>query len=346
MGKYNSKIYKELDSVTIPIDVIYILQNNDLLDGISITYSKLKLFNEHMQELSVEEKKMLIDIVNRKISTTEIDKSNFSKEAKNKIVLAAISYIQMNLVTKEIKRGYTSTLINLIQLEIKYNIQDKKNQDVSLAKNPISNKYHRVKFGSRSMDNQKTEVNLGYRYIYSNRFDMLSNEEKHGSVELFDFSIRYIDDDFSVDKLTILNMESMPISNNFFTEHTSNFVFGSKRLFYDRSLYSYGEYALGYRFRLNKYLTYRGAIRAGAYYHNEDIYMASSEFALEYNYNSKFISELKYEANYYSDSNQAYNLYLNNHYKLTEQSSVDFLLSHKNDIRNYNEMKINYSIYF
>jgi len=346
MGRYDSEIYKELNAVTIPIDVVYILQDNNLLDEVSITYSKLKLFNEYVKELSIDEKKMLQQIINRKISTTEIDKSNFSKESKNRIVLAAISYIQMNLMSKKIGHKYTSTLINLIQLEIKYDIKEKKSEDVHLEKNPISNKYHRVKFGSRSLENQKTELNMGYRYLYSNRFDMLSDEEKHGSVEFLDISLRYIDDEVSIDKFTILNMESMPISSEFFTEHTSNFIFGSKRIFYDKKLYSYGEYALGYRFRLNKFFTYRAAIRGGAYYHSEDIYMASGEIATEFNLNSKFISELKYEANSYTDSQQAYNLYLNNYYKLTKESSIDILLSYKNDIRNYNEVKINYSIYF
>jgi hypothetical protein len=117
-------------------------------------------------------------------------------------------------------------------------------------------------------------------------------------------------------------------------------------LFYDDKLYTYLEYALGYRFRLNKNFTYYGAVRAGGYYHNEDIYMASAEAALEYNINNKFISQLKYEANAYTTSQKAYNLYLNNYYKLTKQSSLELLLSHKNDIINYDEMKINYNFYF
>ena len=346
MGRYDSEIYKELDSVTIPIDVVYILQNNNLLNKTSITYSKLKLFNEHLKDLSNDEKIMLIKIINRKISTTEIDKSSFTKDRKNKIVIAAISYIEMSLMSNKIGHKYTSTLINLIQLEIKYNIDEKEQADIPLSKNPVSNKYHRVKLGTRSMDNQKTELNLGYRYLYSNRFDMLSKEEKHGSVEFLDVNLRYVDDEVSIDKLTILNMESMPISSEFFTEHTSDFIFGSKRMFYNKSLYSYGEYALGYRFRLNKYFTYRGAIRAGAYYHNEDIYMASAEAAVEFRHSSKFISELKYEANSYTDSQEAYNIYLNNYYKFNKQSSIDFLLMHKNDTKNYDEMRINYNIYF
>jgi len=346
MGRYDSVIYKELDNVTIPIDVVYILQDNNLLDKIGITYSKLKLFNEHVQELSVDEKKILKQIIDRKISTDDIDKSDFSKKSKNRIVLAAISYIQMNLMSKKIGHKYTSTLINLIQLEIKYNIEESKSEDVILDKNPIPNKYHRVKLGSRSVENQKTELNIGYRYLYSNRFDLLSDEEKHGSVEFLDLSLRYVDDEVSIDNFTILNMESMPISSEFFTEHTTNFIFGSKRMFYDKTLYTYGEYALGYRFRLNKYFTYRVAVRGGAYYHNEGIYMASFETALEFNYNSKFVSELKYEGNAYTDSEQAYNLYLNNYYKLTKESTIDFLLVHKNDTKNYDELRINYNVYF
>ena len=345
MGRYNSEIYKELDSITIPIDVIYILENNNLLADVKITYSKLKLFNEHLKDLSEDEKNMFRKIINHKISTEEIDKSKFSKESKNKIVLASISYIQMNLMTKKIGQKYTSTLINLIQLEIKYNIKEEV-EDISLDTNPVSDKYHRVNFGSRSIENQKTELSIGYRYLYSNRFDMLSKEEIHGSVEFLDFTLRYVDNKISVDNLTVLNIESMPISTEFFTEHTTNFIFGSKRMFYDKKLYTYGEYALGYRFRLNKYFTYRGAIRGGVYYHNEDIYMASGEAALEFRYNSKFVSELKYEVNAYTDSEQAYNIYLNNYYKLTKESSLDLLLIHKNDTINYDELKINYNVYF
>lgn len=346
MARYDSKLYKELNRVTIPIDVVYILQNNNLINNISITYSKLKLFNQYIEKLSSVEREILKKIINREISTNELDNKKLPLESKNNIVIAAISYIQMNLMTKKLDKKYISSLMNLIQLEIKYDIQEKKSEDVLLNENPVSNKYHKIKFGSKSLENQKTELNLSYRYLYSNRFDLSSDEQKHGSVEFLDFSLRYVNDKVSIDYFNIINMESMPISSEFFTEHTTNFIFGAKRMFYDNSLYSYIEYALGYRYRLSKGFTCRSAIRTGAYYNNEDIYMGSLESAIEYNLNNKFVSELKYEANIYTDSQQTYNLYLNNYYKLTKESSIELLFSHKNDTKNYDEMRINYNFYF
>jgi hypothetical protein len=346
MAKYNSDMAKELSTITLPIDVVYILENNNLIDKISVKYSKLKLFNKHLETLSDDEKKILFKVIHKKMSTDELDKLEISRESKVNIILAAKTYIQMNMMAKNLDSSYVSSLINLIKLDIKYKIDNKKAKDIPLKENPISNKYHKLSMGSRSMQDAKTQYNIAYRYIYSNRFDLLSNEQQNGSIEFLDMRLRYVDDEISVDNITILNVESLPISNEFFTQNTSNMIFGSKRLFYDDALYSYFEYAYGYRFRYNKYFTYRLALRGGAYYHNEDIYMASLESAITFSYTNKFVSELKYEANSYTDSTEAYNLYLNNYYKLTKQTTIDILLSHKNDIRNYDEIKINYSIYF
>ncbi len=346
MGVYDSKIRDELDTITVPIDIVYILDNNHLISDMSKKYSKLKLFNKYIKKMNATEKKILKKIIDRKMTTNELDKSDINQESKNSVILAALGYIEMNLMSKKLGKKYTSSLIHLIQLKYKYEIKEEINQDIKLDEMPVSNKYHRVTLGSRSISDKKTEVNIGYRYLYSNRFDLLADEEKHGSVEFLDLSLKYVDDKISINNFTFLNLESMPISSDFFVEHTSNFKLGMQRLFYDNKLYTYLEYAVGYRFRLNKHFTYFGAVRAGGYYHNEDIYMASAEAALEYNINNKFISQLKYEASAYSSSQKAYNLYLNNYYKLTKQSSLELLLSHKNDIRNYDEMKINYNFYF
>ena len=346
MGRYNSNIRGDLDSITIPIDVVYILDENNLINDISKKYSKLKLFNKQIENLTSEEKKVLHQIIERKISIASFDKTVTNQKSKSSILLAALGYIEMNLMTKKLGREYTSSLIALIQLKHKYEIQEKIAKDIKLSKIPISNKYHKVTLGSRNISDKKTEVNLGYRYLYTNRFDLLGDEEKHGSVEFLDLSLKYVDNKISVNNFTFLNLESMPISNDFFTQHTTNIKMGMKRLFYDDKLYTYVEYALGYRFKINKNFTYYGAIRTGAYYHNHDVYMASIETALEYNINNKFVSALKYEASKYSASMDAYNLYLQSYYKLTESSSIELLLSHKNDIRNYDEMKINYNFYF
>ena len=342
MAKYDTK----LSSVTLPIDIVYILKNNNLTKDTTKTLSKLKLFTLHVEQLSAKERDVLQQIIDMKITISDFGNlESLNKKSKSLIISSAIAYIEMKLVQQELHRKYTSSLLHLIELQREYEDLSKE-EVVELEDIPVSNKYNRVSIGTRSVEHQKTEINLGYRLWYRDRFDLVDNEEKHGSVELLDFSLKFVDNDVSLNHLTFINLESMPISSEFFSEHTTKLKVAMERLFYDEDLYTFAKYGRGYRYRLDKNFSYNFSLNAGVYYHDEDVYAISPDISLEYNLGNKFVSVLKYEYAKYSNSIDVNNIYWDNYYKVNDFSTFNMQVSYKDDVESYSELRLNYYIHF
>lgn len=346
MAKYDSNFSDELETVTLPIDIVYILKNNSLTKDTTKTLSKLKLFNLHVEQLTQDERVVLQKILEQKITISDFAKlQTLSDKSKSLIISSAIAYIEMKLVQQKLHRKYTSSLLHLIELQREYEDLSKE-EVVELEDFPVSNKYNRVSIGSRSVEDQKTEINLGYRLWYRDRFDLVDDEVKNGSVELLDFSLKFVDDDVSLNHLTFINLESMPISNEYFSEHTTKLKVAMERLFYDEDLYTFAKYGRGYRYRIDKNFTYNFALSGGVYYHDEDVYAISPDISLEYNLANSFVSVLKYEYAKYSNSIDVNNIYLDNYYKVNDYSTMKVEFSYKDDVKSYSEMRLSYSIHF
>ena len=346
MAQYTSTFSKKLSTATIPIDIIYILENENLISNISTQLSKLKLFYIYEKKLNNYAKDILQKIIQHKQSIHEFDKdTTLSFNSKKNIILASITYIEMIAYTKKFESKYTYSLLKLIHLSNKYNLTRDFNLTKKLKKNPISNKFHKLSFGTEYLKH-KESFSLQYRYLYRNRFDLMDDIKKNGTVEFFDLKIKSQHDTIILDELILLNLEAMPLSNQFFTNTTNKISIGAKRLFYTDHLYNFIEYGLGYKSQLNNAINYHFFGNTGAYYFNKDIYKVSIESSLEYIYNSTFISELKLEHNTFSNGLETHTLYSNNYLKMTNSTVLNFTLEYKKDIKEYTNVILNYTFMF
>ncbi|MEA2100135.1 MAG: DUF4105 domain-containing protein [Campylobacterota bacterium] len=353
IAKYDSELSKDFNTIVIPIDIIYILQKHRYIDQITNQDSKLKQFYKIINKLSIDEKEILSEIVNNNYSVNRFanDKS-LSEQSKHLIILSAIKYFEIKSMRGGLDKKSRYPFIKLIQLELTHNKSSDFEKIRSLVKNPISNRFHKFYVGINHNFNSSNEMIVGYRHLYRNRFDLVDDIKKNGSVELLDIAIRKKDNEvplgykFSLNHLTVVNLEAMPISNGFFKESINKIKLGASRVFLDDKLYAYFNYGLGYRYRLNKYLDYQFYTKAGAYYHKKDIYLASLESSVEYNYKNRFISEFIFESNHYTNGFNHNNISLNNHMKMSSSITMNLNLTHKNQEQNYNEIKLLLNYFF
>ncbi len=343
MAKYNSNLVKDLDILVIPIDIVYLLEKNDYITDISNQNSKLKQFYHTINKLSKKEKEILFKIVNHNYFVNNLAKEKgLTEHSKELIIQAGITYFEIKSTKESLEQKSIYPFLKLIQLSLKSNNKLKIDTITKLDKNPISNKFHKLYAGI----NNRNEKFLGYRYLYRNRFDLVDDIQKNGTVELFDISVKEKGKNFSLDYLTLVNLEAMPISNIFFQESINKIKIGFKRIFEDDNLYGYFDYGLGYRYQFNKYFTYQGYLKTGAYFHKEDIYLASAEFSLEYYYNHKIMSELKLEMNYYTNGFKRDTLYFNNSIKLFSDITFSMNFIHIREKESYCEVKLFLNLFF
>ena len=344
IARYNSYLTQQLDNVVIPIDVVYILQENDFISNISIEKSKLKVFYQLITELNQEEKDLLFKIISHDYSVNELKKvTHITPLGKSNIILAAITYFEIKSTKEKLTTADTYPFMKLLQLSVEQNLSTEFKKETPLDENPVSNKFHKVYTGVSSSINGEYNAILGYRYLYRNRFDLVDSMKKNGSVELLDIECKVKDKKLRIEKLTLLNLEAMPISNQFFKETINKVTLGAQRLFEEDKLYSYFNYGLGYRYRYNKYFDYQIYAKIGAYYNDADIYLGSLESSLEYNYKNIYISELRIEANQYTNSKSETLVYWNNYMKIMKSTRVDLSYTHKTYS---DEIKLLYNIYF
>ena len=347
LAKENLGLTQRLQTPAIPIDIIYILQKYNLVDRITIKKSKLKQFYLYIGKLSKKEKFFLLQIIKNKISVDTFDKtSNLSIKRKSLVIISAIKYMEIISAEGKFTTKYTSKLLQLLKLKYRYKIKDKLDSTQVLKKNPISNKFHKLSIGTKYSVKNFKQINFGYRYLYRNRFDLVDAIRKNGTVELFDLNLKLLHNKILLDKLTLVNLEAMPVSNAFFQETTNKIKLGLKRLFFTDTLYSYLDYGLGYKYQLDRDLEYSIFATTGIYYENRDVYLASVENSLEYYYKNIFINEIKYELNFYSNGIKSYNFYINNYIKISKSTTLNLFFEHKIDVKVYNNIVINYNYMF
>ncbi|MBT5933884.1 DUF4105 domain-containing protein [Sulfurimonas sp.] len=346
------ELTSKLSHITVPIDIVHILKNSGYIKNINSSASKFKQFNNVIFKMDDNNINILKKIITRKRSVYNFynDKRITKKDKKN-IVLAAINFIEIESTKSDFDTKLLYPLMKLIKIKNK-NSLEQLDENTSYDDIPLSNKFHKFVVGHGYKMDKVNYAYLGYRYLYRNRFDLMDKIEKNGSVEVMDFMFRLQDDKIDLEKLTLINLEALPISSIFFTQNTKRMQVGAQRLFYDDHLYAYINYGLGYRYRLNKNLTYHISAQTGAYYHKEDIYMASAEFSLEYQEVHKYIFDIVYKHRYFYDfesSNsqiKAHRLDLNSHIKVFKNNTINFSFSYNIDIKEHYQTAINYTLYF
>lgn len=348
LAKYDSNFSKSLSGTTIPIDIIYILKENSMINGITKYISKMKLFYTYLDSLSTIEKQYVLDMINDKLSIRAFDRiEDIDMKTKKVIIATTLKYFEIFSLRSEVNQKLITKTIRLAKLKIKYNISEEKQTEQKLSQNPISNRTHKFYFGKKQIKNQFVQNTLGYRHMYTSKYDMQNDDISFGSIELLDISLRQIDDTIELDNLTLINLEAIPPTNKFFKDTSVNITSGIQRIYpLDDKLYSYFDYLLGYNFAFssNFYFKINGGM--GVYYHNDDIYKQTVSSSLLYNYKNKLVSELTLKAEKYNSIDDGKSIVFDNHIKLNKYSNISLSLSTHNFKKKYTQSFLNYIIFF
>ena len=332
IAKYDSDISTKLQKIVIPINTIYLLEKHNYISSILKEESKLKQFYKIVSELNGDEKKLLFKIINNKYPIYKFSNSkDITDDIKDKIILASVKYFEIHSIKNSLKKRFIYPYMKLIDLEIKRGIEDISDSKIVLDKNPISNRFHKL-YGGVKYAKDSTQTILGYRYLYRDRLDLIDSMKKNGSVELFDIAMRDKKNQISLDHLTLLNLEAIPISNSFFKESINKIKVGVKRVFLDDKLYGYFDYSLGYKYSLNSYFNYQIFVKGGIYYNHKDIYLASAQSTLEYSYKNRYVSEFRVELNSYTNGVYEDIVTLDNYLKIKKDTTVNLCLNYKNQV--------------
>lgn len=331
-----SNMSKDLKAITVPIEIVYILQKNNLVSSISQESSKLKIFFNYLEKLDKTSWEVFSKIIYHQIGVQDFAlNSSIDFEQKKLIILSAIKYYEILSTSGNFNQKDIYPFTKLIGLKQTYQIEEKK-YIIPLQENPISNKLHKLTFGhKRTLE--KDFLTLGYRALYRHRYDMVDNIIKNGSVEFFDLELKIQEKNPKIEYFHLLNIESIPLYNKFFPETTNRITFGGKRIFYHDDFYGFFEYTKGYKLTLVDNLYYKIDFGSGIYSKN---YLFVSGFvnnSIEF-FSKNFITTCNFEYNAFDDGNFIKKLSFENHYKVDKTNGITFAIknqqekNYKNDI--------------
>lgn len=346
MADPNFQLSKKLNDVTIPVETVYILKENDLIKDITSELSKMKQFVLLIEQLDSNGLNLLEKIISNKIPINEFYYNfDIKKEQKNKIILSAIKYYEIESAKGNFNKRHIHPMLKLIKLKNKHKITSNIKLTNKLKNIPVSNHSKRVSLSNEYNVNDKQQFNFAFRYLYKNRFDLIDQNKKNGSVELMDISIRNTQDKWSLNYLTLVNLEAIPVSNLFFKETTNKITFGLKRISQKQKMFSYFDYGMGYKYKLSDNLDLHLYSKAGIYHHNSYLALASFENSFEY-FTHDYISQLKYTFNTFSDSFDQHIYSFNNYYRFSKNITFKISGEYINDINNYDRYLFKLNYYF
>ena len=348
MAKYDSALSHDFRTVTIPINIIYILNKYNYIKKISTKFSKLKQFYLLIDRLNENEKDILFKITHFKYSIKNLEiNRDLSAEKKYIIIVSAINFFEIQSVRENMSQRSLYPLMKLIALKIKLLKKEKIFQKEIVSLNPISNKFHKISLGTEIDDTRRSsELIVGYRYLYRSRYDLLDLMKKNGTVELLDIMMSVKENKIFLERFTLLNLEAMPVSNIFFQESINKIKVEISRVFEENKLYTYFNYGLGYRYKLNRDIDYQFYTKTGIYYNNKMVYLASSEISLEYNYSNKYISNLLFEYNYFTNEIVQKKISLKNYIKLSNNKTFTLKLTHEITQQTSNKIELLLNYFF
>ena len=339
-----SNMQKDLDRVVLPIDLLSILDKYKKIENITVEISKLKKFYENLHKLNQEDIHILKSILNKDLSVYEFQKLQDKYHNKSLIITEAISYLEI----KSLKDGLLNQkeinlLMALINLELQMTEKSEDYKVTPVKKNPLSTVVHKAYIQKQFTKNDSLNF-VGYRHLYKNRFDMLDNEHKNGSVEVFDFLFAGNNNNYFLDHAIVANLETLPISNDFFSESTNKVSLGAKRAFENNKLYGYFDYGLGYRYQCSETFICDLYGKGSLLVRNDVPVSLSFEPSIEYKLFKKSVSEFKYIFTNYSNGYLEKHIEFNNYVKLLKNTNL--LIALQKNLLNSNEDQIRVQVGF
>jgi len=345
ISKYNIDLSSNLSNSTIPIEIIYLLKKNNMINDIYSEDSKMKQFVNLITNMDSNEKSILSNLINSSISTNSFYRnSNLNSESKNKIILAAIKYFEIKSSSGSIRNKSLNTFMKLILIKDKNKIDDIKNKH-KLKNNPISNKFHKFSIGYKGNKNYKHNL-FGYRHLYRNRFDLEDMYLKNGSVEVFDLNIYKYNNKIKLESFNLFNIEALPISNIYFFQSTTQVSFGSKKTFFSNNQHIFYDYKKGIKYQLLENLFNHTYGDIGLYYYDSLLLKGSIINESEYviSNNNIFLLSIKYEK--YENGYENRNLSFKNFYKISQNITSNLIISKNSTYKSDDHIAISLNINF
>ena len=346
MYKYTSSMSNNLDTIVVPIDIIYILEENKLINNIYKNISRIKYFYKYVNTLNSNERIILNKLISYTLSSREFKKMKIPFISKKNIVISAIKYIEINSLKEKYNKRRISLLFKLISLKNIYKITTNESRNIKLNKNPISNKIKKL-YISKEYSNKSYKTILGFRPLYSNRHDLMNKNISFGSIELFDISIRRYKSITQLNSLLLLNLEANPPSTEFFNTLTTAIKIGSKRIIYfDDLMYSYLNYYKGYNYMINDNFYNKFELGIESIYYNKPIYNLDSKISFEYYYEDKLNSEIILNYKNYSSGIKSLTLKINTSFKINKNNLLNLSILQSRQKNIYNSISLAYNIMF
>ena len=337
ISKYDNDISNSFGIFTLPVEVVKSADDNKYINNIKILHSKLSQYNSNYELLNTEEKILLKEIVfNKRSITSFLKDKEINKVSKDKVVLAGILFFEIKIQGDEFSRKDISKLFNLSEY-INMNSLSKNYEKIIIKENPISPAIYM--FGVGYMKKKDSFAIINARYLYKNRFDLLDNMQKNGTVEFLSFTLR-LNKKMSLEKFTLLHLASMPISSEFFSELTKEINIGAKRLFYNDKLYAFGEYGMGKKLRISSKTSFSFSALGGIYNSDDKLVSIGLNADLEYKEVSKNLLrigiEMKmYEGDKFISSRETHKVYANTNFRISKEILLSAKVDYNIDVEKY-----------
>ena len=349
MGNYDSSLSQYLNKSTIPIDIIYILENNNLIDKILEEPSQIKILYKNIATLTFKEKKILKNILFKKRAIGKFDRDKKITNAKKALLIKiAISYLELKSLDSEFNQQNMKKLIKLVKLRLKYKITKDQMRSKIVKNNPITNNTKKIYISTLSQENINYNI-VGGRYLYKNRYDLQNSTIDYGSVELLDLSLRYNNRSIiSLNKFLLIKLEALPSSNYLFIKPTTTIESGIRRIVhFDDKLYKYGYYQKGINYELSSNILFNNSISIGVIHNQNITYNSTFKSTLEYHHKNQFISQIKYKKELYSTSKYSAQIIFSNYIKISKNSTLNSTILNTNyNNSNYTQYQLSYNIFF
>ncbi len=193
---------------TIPLDTVKLLKELNLIESSKFRASKMTKM-KHIVDNKINNKKYLFDYVNSEIELND----NLSVSDKMYYLDFKIEYIKyLRSKNKINKNTYLSSYVKLLKQRSLFN----KKSDIKMKVpfNPINS--HDSARASILYNTSNDNIELGYKPVYNDIYDISKGYFQGAYINFFDFNILKDENHIRLDKFSLLNIKSYAKRDMFF----------------------------------------------------------------------------------------------------------------------------------
>ena len=227
--------------IVIPVDTVKVVtETPGLLKKVSFRPSTRQKFAYQVNKMSIEERKALLQVL-KKRNVTDVNK-NLTIEGKTRVLDAAIDYLDFKYA-KEI------LIENNPNMELKNSLLEERSKlgaSVSMPTLKMNEKdsphlghgSRRIGFGAGEASNTGRFEQVSYRFSLHDLWDAPLGHNRHSTLEMGSFSLRYNEkvkyeggkSKLWAEDLTLMNVVSLSPWDKFFRDFSWRAYFGAKTI--------------------------------------------------------------------------------------------------------------------